>query len=56
MAEIEDVNLNPLPDLRTVYALKNNKIEYFNCGFFNLYCISAFATTLTAQRTRIDVL
>ena len=43
-------------DIRTVHALKNYKIEYFNGGFFNLHCTSVFVTKLTAQRTRIDVL
>ena len=37
-------------DLSTVHALKNNKIEDFDFGFFYLYCINVSVATLRPGR------
>ena len=40
----------------SIYIHGNKKIEHFNFGFFDLCSINVSVTTLTAQRTRIDIL
>ena len=59
LKELQDVNLSPLRGLKPANSpaiVVKQKIEHFDFGFFDLYCINVSVTTLTVQRTKIDVL